>query len=612
MNRVEECDCQKSCMVNGSIHADGASWQKDCDICSCVHGEVQCRPVQCPAISCKKPVQNPGECCKSCLKQCYLRGTLYDHGDSVNFKQCVECECRDGSMHCTRIDPETMCPPLPCPPSQQFSVPDECCKFCPDVNECLNKGGENGHHCHSNTRCVNTFGGYECECLPGHRRLDRYNCVEIDECTTGQHQCNIHATCRNTQGSYHCECQEGYSGDGYTCEPVCSQKCLNGGECVKPGECLCRRGYRGDSCEHDVDECKMNLHECQPSAVCVNMLGWYYCRCKPGYKSTMHPDNTLASTCQDFDECSNGSHTCHPTAKCVNTDGGFHCTCLHKSDNNEEFLDCKLSCMLEGEEIENGIEITPKGEPCKRCTCLNGVLSCVEPQCDCSEQSNKHNKCCPQCDSKADCKHQELTHVKFHSGERWIYQCQTCECLFGEVDCWPMECPPLSCSDPILTPGDCCARCHNDPCSLDTFNSSTSTGKPCAYAGRLYDSGSRWNDPFNRCTACNCKVPFCDTLDGRLCCTFDTSCNNDYKQPHASSLLQQPTSLTAPKSSEASFRPAISEASESRNNYISSTIPSTSESMQNTFSNTSTSDEDYVGVSGNYGTYNNASNTTIG
>lgn len=33
---MEECDCQKSCVVNGSVHADGASWQRDCDICSCV------------------------------------------------------------------------------------------------------------------------------------------------------------------------------------------------------------------------------------------------------------------------------------------------------------------------------------------------------------------------------------------------------------------------------------------------------------------------------------------------------------------------------------------------------------------------------------------------
>lgn len=89
--------------------------------------------------------------------------------------------------------------------------------MCADVDECQNEGGLDGHHCHSNTKCVNTIGGYECQCLPGHRRLDRFNCVEIDECLSGLHECDTHATCINTQGSYHCQCHPGYSGDGYNC-----------------------------------------------------------------------------------------------------------------------------------------------------------------------------------------------------------------------------------------------------------------------------------------------------------------------------------------------------------------------------------------------------------
>lgn len=64
------------------------------------------------------------------LEQCYLRGTLYDHGEQVALKQCIECTCKDGNMKCDRIDPNTMCPPLPCPPEDQFSVDGECCKFC--------------------------------------------------------------------------------------------------------------------------------------------------------------------------------------------------------------------------------------------------------------------------------------------------------------------------------------------------------------------------------------------------------------------------------------------------------------------------------------------------
>lgn len=60
-----------------------------------------------------------------------MSGVFYDHGDSVSIKQCVECECQDGSMKCKRIDPNNMCPKLNCPPEEQFSVSGECCKFCP-------------------------------------------------------------------------------------------------------------------------------------------------------------------------------------------------------------------------------------------------------------------------------------------------------------------------------------------------------------------------------------------------------------------------------------------------------------------------------------------------
>ena len=36
LQSVEECDCFKSCSVNGSLHPEGSTWKQDCDICSCV------------------------------------------------------------------------------------------------------------------------------------------------------------------------------------------------------------------------------------------------------------------------------------------------------------------------------------------------------------------------------------------------------------------------------------------------------------------------------------------------------------------------------------------------------------------------------------------------
>lgn len=89
--------------------------------------------------------------------------------------------------------------------------------------------------------------------------------------------------------------------------------------------------------------------------------------------------------------------------------------------------------MFENNEIPDGGQVSPRNQPCKLCTCNKGVISCAEQSCDCERwgQSNSITKdiCCPHCDPKKSCRHQELNHLIFKSGEQWIYQCQTCECL---------------------------------------------------------------------------------------------------------------------------------------------------------------------------------------
>ncbi|KAG9434715.1 protein kinase C-binding protein NELL1 [Apis mellifera carnica] len=530
-----------------------------------LHGEIECRPTPCAPVTCKNPVIPQGQCCPICLKQCYLHGVIYDHGEKVSPKQCVECDCFDGSFTCQRFDTETRCPPLPCPPSEQISVAEECCKFCPgvdycakghkchanasclnlqttyachcdigfqgdghnchDIDECKQQGGSEGHHCNANTKCVNVNGSYTCECLPGYHRVDKFNCAELDECATGHHACDEHATCVNTAGSYYCICEDGYTGDGYTCKPVCNQTCQNGGECVAPGRCSCRRGYIGNSCELDLDECASDLHRCHQSSTCFNMPGWYYCRCKPGYRSALH-DSTQGTQCLDIDECNDQTierrHTCHPSAKCVNTEGGYECICPPQEENST-MEECRLSCWFENQEVKNGETLAPAENPCRRCTCKDGVVTCRDPICDCSAPGSHRDKCCPQCDPAASCRHQELHHLVFRSGERWIYQCQTCECLYGEVDCWQMECPPVTCSNPVTEDGDCCPRCEDDPCARETFGNDTSLSvltrpQPCSYSGIIHESGSSWQDPHDKCTTCECKVPYCAQLVSNSAC----------------------------------------------------------------------------------------------
>ena len=78
---------------------------------------------------------------------------------------------------------------------------------------------------------------------------------------------------------------------------ICNPGCLNGGECVAPNVCACRRGYVGPSCELDLDECALDMDQCSRRAECVNMPGWYYCRCRKGYHSYRH-DTNLGLLCQ--------------------------------------------------------------------------------------------------------------------------------------------------------------------------------------------------------------------------------------------------------------------------------------------------------------------------
>lgn len=117
------------------------------------------------------------------------------------------------------------------------------------------------------------------------------------------------------------------------------------------------------------------------------------------------------------------------------------------------------------------------------------------------------------------CRHQELNKTFYDSGQRWIYQCQSCECLHGETDCWPMECPPINyCSHPVQVDGDCCLRCpDSDPCSALTSASLNDPVQGCHYQGLNYTEGSEWTSGLDDCTTCKCR-------GGAVCCSFDANC----------------------------------------------------------------------------------------
>ncbi|XP_057679120.1 thrombomodulin-like [Corythoichthys intestinalis] len=148
-------------------------------------------------------------------------------------------------------------------------------KSCVDFNDCSDERQCPGE----NFRCVNTVGGFKCECDAGFKMMGG-SCVDLDECASAP----CEHLCHNTHGSYKCSCYEGYKMD-----PQDSSKCKL--HCGKQ-ECVA---------------------ECDPNDK-------YQCYCPDGYVAEEREDHTV---CIDLDECAN--YFCDKG--CKNTYGGFVCFC---------------------------------------------------------------------------------------------------------------------------------------------------------------------------------------------------------------------------------------------------------------------------------------------
>lgn len=87
----------------------------------------------------------------------------------------------------------------------------------------------------------------------------------------------------------------------------------------------------------------------------------------------------------------------------------------------------------------------------------------------------------------------------------------------GQVDCWPLPCPPVDCEFTTVPEGECCPRCVTDPCQADTIrNDITKTCTDEHSISRF--SGSSWIKHGTECTLCQCKVKW-------------QTCRSNSKQP---------------------------------------------------------------------------------
>lgn len=233
------------------------------------------------------------------------------------------CSCRDGF---------------------QAAVANEDDEECRDINECL----EDSNLCESDADCVNTEGGYTCQCGAGFiLNIVTEECEDVDECLEQDEVCGEKAVCSNTEGSFSCLCKSGYTSTvSGTCGDV--DECLadpglcgENGLCVNTDgsyQCLCEEGFARDdltnSCK-DTNECLDDGGDvCGDNSECVNTAGSYTCQCRQGYEG----DPALG--CADVDECSLSPQVCGDMAVCTNTDGSFHCACREGFEGNPPAVPC--------------------------------------------------------------------------------------------------------------------------------------------------------------------------------------------------------------------------------------------------------------------------------
>ncbi|MCJ8733662.1 hypothetical protein PDJAM_G00226190 [Pangasius djambal] len=436
-----------------------------CQLCSCTNGTVSCHHKPCPSAPCTHPVQQ--ECCRTC------DGCLYnsvEHANGERFADvsdpCGTCVCREGTVTCERRH----CPQTTCP----FPVQTECCQSC---NGCHYAG-------------VNYLNGQEF--LDPSDHCNRCSCINGD------------VTCRQ-KPCYTPGCSHPAPSAGHCC-PVCDG-CSFHGQVYEDGNVFPSPNAECEECTCSRGEVSCTPRSC-PRVSCPHPAvdG---CGCADCNRCNFH-----GRVCENRENFSDPKDNCQ-TCTCLNGDVSCLRTpcpqqCTHPARSSGCCPVCD-TCLYEDVQYTHAQVFTSPSNPCLRCTCVSGSVTCTQDTCPvikCHNPVTPPGHCCPQCrvcvqnsveyqegdkvfsqsDHCSQCVCQNS--VEYQEGDKVFSQsdhCSQCVCQDGEVICAASQCAKLNCMHQVIDPGSCCPRCRG-----------------CVYDGVEHSEGSTWFASSGPCMSCMC------------------------------------------------------------------------------------------------------------